>query len=146
MEKEHLEQVKELVNKIADSCDVPSDEQAAEMRRLTNEDWQVDDLRELCCEYWSHHSLEETVYAMFHGNYPPIRETELVFWKYKPGVVLDDQTVYDKYRLGKGKLKALEALPLEEILQKIKDIFTGWQQNTKVGDGKITSFLEIYEE
>lgn len=58
---------------------------------------------------------------------------ELVFWKYKPGAVLDDKTVYEKYRFGKGTLKALAALPLEEILQKIREEFPGWQQNTTVG-------------
>jgi len=38
MEKENLEQVKELINKIADSYDLPSEEQVAKMRRLTNKD------------------------------------------------------------------------------------------------------------
>lgn len=39
---------------------------------------------------------------MFHGKYPPVHETELVLWKYKSYVVLDDNIVYDKYRYGKG--------------------------------------------
>lgn len=131
MEKENLEQVKELINRIADRYDLPSDEEVAEMRRLTNEDWEAEDLQELCCEYWSHHSLEETAYAMFHGDYPPVHEAELVFWKYKSGVVLDDRAVYEKYRFGRGTLKALEALPLEEILHKIRETFSGWQQKDR---------------
>lgn len=136
MEKEHLEQVKELINRIADRYDLPSSEQVAEMQRLTNKDWKAKELQELCFEYWSHHSLEETAYFMFHGNYPPVHEVELIFWKYRPGVILDDQEVYEKYRLGRGKLNVLEALPLEEIQQKIKDTFTGWQHKTRASDEK----------
>lgn len=132
MENENLEQVKELINRIADSYDLPSEEQVAEMRRLTNADWEAEDLQEICCEYWSHNSLDETVYIMFHGNYPPVHEAEFVFWRYKQGVALDDQMVYEKYRFGKGAVKALEALPLEEILQKIRKTFSDWNQNTDV--------------
>lgn len=130
MEQKNLEQVKELINRIADCYDLPSDEQTEEMRKLTGVDWDAEDLQMSCCEYWSHNTLEETAYFMFHGDYPPVNKVELVFWKYKPGVVLDDQTVYEKCRLGKGKLRALEALPLDEIIQKIKGIFSGWTQNT----------------
>lgn len=148
----NIEQVKELINRIADSYDMPSDEQAAEMRSLTGEAWSAEDLQELCCGYWSHHSLEETAYFMFHGSYPPVHEVELVFWRYKQGVALDDRAVYEKYRFGRGALKALEALPLEEILQNIREILPGWLQ--KDGDGKYWCFecpgqadarLEIFE-
>ena len=132
MEKEKLEQVKELINRIADSYELPTEEQVAEMHKLTGMSWDAKYLQMSCCEYWSHNSLEETIYLMFHGDYPPIHEVELIFWKYKPGVALDDQTVYDKYRFGRGAVKALEALPLEDILQKIKDTFTDWQQNIEV--------------
>lgn len=129
MELKNLEQVKELINRIADCYDLPTEEQIEEMQKLTGTEWDAEDLQMMCCEYWSHHSLEETAYMMFHGDYPPIHEVELAFWKYKPGAVLDDKTVYDKYCLGKGNLKALEALPLEEILQTIKEKLSGWQQN-----------------
>jgi len=105
MENKNLEQVKELINRIADSYALPSQEQVAEMQGLTNKDWEAEDLQEICCEYWSHNSLEETAYLLFHGDYPPVQEVELIFWKYKQGVVLDDQAVYDKYRFWKGKAK-----------------------------------------
>ena len=49
--------------------------------------------------------------------------------------------MYEKYRFGRGTLKALEALPLEEILQKIKERFSGYQQNTDMeSDGKSWCF------
>ena len=97
------------------------------MNQLTTGEWEAEDLQMLCCEYWSHNSLEETAYMMFHGEYPPVHETELVFWKYKPGVVLDDNAVYEKYRFGRGTLKALESLPLNEILERLKDLFPQWK-------------------
>lgn len=133
METRQLEQVKELINRIADYYDLPDDEEVEEMRRLTGVAWDAEDLQMLCCEYWSHHSLEETAFMMLHEHYPPVHEVDLVFWRCKPGAVLDDQAVYEKYRLGKGSLKALEALPLEEILQKIREECFGWEEDTEVG-------------
>ena len=133
MEEKNLDQVKELVDRIGISYDPPTNKETEEMQKLTGINWDAEDLQMICCEYWSHHSLEEVAYLMFHGEYPPVREVELSFWRYKPGVILDDQTVYENYRFGRKQLKALEALPLEEILQKIKDLFSGWQENTEAG-------------
>ena len=133
MEEKNLEQVKELINSIADYYDLPTDEETEEMCKLTGVDWDAEDLQMICCEYWSHHSLDETAYMMFYESYPPIHEVKLCFWKYKAGVAFDDQTVYEKYRFGKGTLKALEALPLEEIIEKIKELFSDFQENTEAG-------------
>lgn len=128
METKNLQQVQQLIERIADSYDLPSDEQVSMMQQLTGQEWTSEDLQELCCEYWSHHSLEETTYFMFHGEYPPVHEVDLVFWKYKNGVVLDDETVYSTYRFGKKPLKALESLPLDEILEKVNNLFPQWEQ------------------
>lgn len=133
METEHLTQVRDLINQIADCYDLPSKEQTEEMGRLTGVAWDAGDLQMLCCEYWSHHSLEETAYLMFHGRYPPVHETDLIFWRSKPGAVLDDRAVYEKYRLGKGTLKALEALPLEEILETVRERFPNWRHRDENG-------------
>lgn len=134
MEEKNLEQVKELINRIADSYDLPTEEQVERMNQLTGEEWNAEDLQMICCGYWSHHSLEETAYMMFHGDYPPMHETELVFWKYKSGVVLDDNMVYEKYRFGKGTLKALEALPLDKILEGLKEMFPKWEVEKSDGN------------
>lgn len=133
MEERNLEQVKELINRIADSYDLPTAEETEEMQKLTGIDWNAEDLQMECCEYWSRSSLDETAYLMFHGERPPVREVELAFWRCKLGTVLDDQIVFDKYRFGRKPLKALEALPLEEILLKVKELFTGWEENKKAG-------------
>lgn len=128
MEDRNLEQVKELIDEIADSYDLPTEEQTEKMRILAGQEWEAEDLQMLCCEYWSHNSLDETAYLMFHEEYPPVHDVDLVFWKYKQGAVMDDQQIYEKYRFGRGTLKALEALPYEEILQKIENSFQGIRQ------------------
>ncbi len=141
MEYENLEQVKELINRIADIYDIPTKEQVRKMQELTGVEWDAKDLQMACCEYWSHNSLEETAYFMFHEDYPPVQEEDLVFWKYKQGVVLDSQEVYEKYRLGKGKLKALEALPVKEIFQKVKEKFSDWKQDMETSNEESCRFI-----
>lgn len=146
MEGKNLEQVKELINRIADTYDLPTEEQIMEMRRLTGIDWEAEELQMLCCGHWEHHSLEETAYLMFHEEYPPANNTDMVFWKYKPGVVMDDKEVYEKYRLGKGKLKAIESLDVELILQKIKILFPGYEQNANAGSEGKSYRLDCLEQ
>lgn len=131
-----FEQVKKLIEQISDSYDLPTKKQTEKMQKLTGINWSAEDLQMQCCEYWSHNTLEETAYFMLHGEYPSVRDVNLVFWQYKPGVVMNDREVFEKYRLGKGKLKALQALPLNQILQKINDLFTGWQKNDSLCDDK----------
>lgn len=128
MNEQNLEQIKELIERIADSYDLPTDEQVAEMRQLTGNEWESEDLQMICCEYWSHNSIDETAYMMLHETYPPVSEIELAFWRYKPGAVLNDEDVYEKYRLG-GVLKALEPLPLEEIILEIKASVPDWSED-----------------
>ncbi len=79
MEEKNLEQVKELIDRIADSYDLPTGEETEEMQKLTGIDWDAEDLQMMCCEYWSHNSIDETAYLMFHEEYPPVREVELCF-------------------------------------------------------------------
>lgn len=128
MKQQHLEAVKALIEEIADSYDLPDEEQVEEMNRLTGMDWDAEELQMYCFEYWSRSSLEETVYAMFHGTLPPTQEVELVFWRAQPGAVLDDQAVYEKYQLGKGTLNALEPLPLEELLGHVREALPDWKE------------------
>ncbi len=141
MENKNLDQIKLLINRIADLYDPPPAEQTEEMRILTGRNWSAEDLKMACFEYWSHHSLDETAYMLLHGDYPPVCEEELVFWRYKPGVRLDGSAVYEKYRFGRGASDALEPLPLKEIIQNINESFPGWEQNTRVGsDGRSWRF------
>ena len=46
METRQLEQVKELINRIADYYDLPDDEEVEEMRRLTGVAWEAEDLQD----------------------------------------------------------------------------------------------------
>ena len=119
MEEKNLQEVMELINRIADGeYDPPEPEDVAEVNRLTGQDWTAEDLRLICCEYWSHNSLEETAYQLIHGDLPVVRETDLAFWRAKSGAALDAAAVYRKYCTG-GAMKALEPLPMEEILTAI---------------------------
>ncbi len=111
MELECLEKAKKWIECVGECHALPTEEQVAAIRELTGRGWTAEELRECCVEYWSHHSLEETAYFLFHGDYPPARKRELGFWRYKAGAVLDDEKVYDTYRLGRKPLKALEPLP-----------------------------------
>ena len=94
MEEKNLQAVMALINRIADGDYAPPEpEDVAEMNRLTGRDWEAEDLRLICNEYWSHNSLEETAYQMLHGDLPPVRETDLAFWRAQRGAVLDSAAV-----------------------------------------------------
>ena len=132
---EHYEEVKELINRIADYYgpveeNPELEEQAAQMRRLTGRDWDAEEVGSWCFEYWSRASLDETAYYFFHGDLPETEEIELVFWKLKPGVNMEPQVLYEKLRYVKtcAKVKAVESLPMEEIVSRFKGNFSGWKR------------------
>lgn len=56
---------------------------------------------------------------------------DLDFWRYKLGVVLDHQYVYE--RLSNSEyVEGLESLPIESMLARVKEVFSeGW---TKIDD------------
>ena len=110
MEEKNLQEVMELINRIAEGeYDPPEPEDVAEVNRLTGQDWTAEDLRLICCEYWSHNSLEETAYQLIHGDLPVVRETDLAFWRAKSGAALDAAAVYRKYCTGGAMLEGVRA-------------------------------------
>ena len=126
MEKKNYEQVRALVENwdYGWGCgpwedSLPEADELRELNRLTGREWTAEDVRELCFEFSSHNSLEETAYFLFHGDYPPVTNVNLAFYRLKPGAVLDPQTVYEKYRLG-NQMKALVPLPAEEITEALR--------------------------
>lgn len=139
MEEKNPQAVMALINRIADGEYVPPDpEDVAEANRLTGRNWEAEDLRLICCEYWSHNSLEETAYQLLHGDLPPVRETDLAFWRAKSGAVLDSAAVYKKYCTG-GAMKALEPLPMEEILAALRTL-PGWREKERKWSGEDRRF------
>ena len=139
MEEKNPQAVMALINRIADGEYAPPEpEDVAEVNRLTGRDWEAEDLRLICCEYWSHNSLEETAYQLLHGELPPVRETDLAFWRAKPGAVLDSTAVYAKYCTG-GAMKALEALPMEEIFAAVRAL-PGWREKERKWSGEDRRF------
>ena len=59
---------------------------------------------------------------------------ELNFWRYKENSVHHDELVYRAACCDGNCLKELELLPIDAILQKIADTFSGW---TSLADGQI---------
>ncbi|MCI9510762.1 MAG: hypothetical protein HFG13_00030 [Oscillibacter sp.] len=144
LEMRNLEQVKRLTNDLDDYSreGPPTEERVRQMRDLTGIDWTAEEQWRHCFAYTSRASLEETAYLMFHKEYPPVYQADPVFWKCLPGIVLDEKEIYKTYRLGRGTLKALEPLPLEEILEKIGKLFPGWTRYPDaVQDGKSWRFV-----
>lgn len=134
MEDGNLEQVKKLIEEMGDHYDLPTEKQVQEMRKLTGVNWEAEELQMLCCEYWSHNSLAETAYLMFHEEYPPVREEKLAFWKYGQEIAMDENVVFEKYRFGKGETNEIESFSVIEILKRVRDRFPGWVQNIKAGN------------
>ncbi len=112
---------------------LPEAEELRRLNELTGRNWKAEDVRDVCFEFSAHNSLEETVYFLLHGEYPPVYQVRLVFYRPKPGAALDPKAVYEKYRFG-GKMKALEKLPYEQIVEKLRG-FSGWAEWTPGGGG-----------
>lgn len=128
MERQAYEQVKALVEQWDDDwgCgpfedSLPGEDELQRLNQLTGRDWTAEDVREICFEYGSHNSTEETVYFLFHGDYPPVTNVELAFYRLKPGAAPEPQAVYEKYRLG-GQMDTLEPLPWANITAALRSV------------------------
>jgi ribosomal protein S17E len=53
---------------------------------------------------------------------------ELVFWKYLEEVYLNHHEVYRTFQKNKQKLKELEILPVQVILNRIASVFSKWEK------------------
>lgn len=134
MSSEKIQEIEKLVNKMADSYDLPSQEEVAEMNCLIHQDWEAEDYWNYCCEYWSHHSLEETVWALMHdGRYPKKEEMKVCFWKTAQNVTISEQDIYESFRLGKEKKikNQFEVLPVEEIFDYAVKLYQDWKVTEK---------------
>ncbi len=121
MDAKSYEQVKTLVEQLDEDwgCGpyeeaLPNEARLREINALTGRNWTAEEIRGLCFLYSSHNSTAETVYCLFHGDYPPVTNVDLVFYRPKPGAVPEPRTVYEKYRLG-NQMKALVPLPWADI-------------------------------
>ena len=132
---ESFEQVKALVEQWDyewgcgpfDEC-LPEEDALRKLNGLTGRDWTAEEVRLACFEYSSHNSLEETVYYLFYGEYPPVTNVDLVFYRTRPGAVPDAETVYNQYRTG-HQMKALESLPRTSITAALRSV-PGFQERS----------------
>lgn len=68
---EKIEEIKKLINEIAEYYDEPDEAQTERMQSLTGVDWDAQDLQMLCCGYWeSPHTLDELAYLLMHEEWP----------------------------------------------------------------------------
>ena len=72
---------------------LPEADELQKLNELTGRDWAAEDVRDVCFEFSSHNSLEETVYFLMHGDYPPVTNVNLVFYRLKPGAALDPKAL-----------------------------------------------------
>lgn len=157
METKKVEQVKMLIQQFIDSDDLPADKReketqklTEEMRKLTGFDRTEEELDREIFDKWDH-PLEICAYFMIHDYYPPGHDVDFVFWKYKPEVDTDnniltthyyfdeshsvergskkDHQLFTKqYLLSREGSTDLEALPLQDIIKRIKERFPNWTQ------------------
>ena len=168
VETKNLEAVKDLILEIDD--DTPTKEQVQRMKELTGIDWSIKDLKRKChgCS-WDFHTLEETTYCMFHKKYPPGYCKTFVFWKYKPGIIADnniltthydfdnshstqyasakDHALWHKYQLGRERSDDLETLPLWDIIKSIRERYSNWYEpNPESNKYKVFCFVFSQQE
>ncbi len=55
----------------------------------------------------------------------------LAFWKYKKDVYLDNQAVYENACCQEKIMEGLENLPVDEIINKVSDVFSSWEKLDK---------------
>jgi hypothetical protein len=52
---------------------------------------------------------------------------DLDFWRYKEGVTLDHQKVYEQLSDGR-RVDGLEDLPVDAVIRRVTEVFTDWQK------------------
>lgn len=72
---------------------------------------------------------------------------DINFWKYKEGVVHDDNRIYEQACCDGKLMEELESLPIDEILTRIASVFSDWTaldknhyENEKEGKGSFEIF------
>ena len=63
------------------------------------------------------------------------------FWKYKKDVYLDNQEIYEKACCDGQIIEGLETLPVNEIINKVSDVFSSWDKLDNYNyEGEIGAF------
>ncbi len=53
---------------------------------------------------------------------------DLDFWKYKDGVYLDNQDVYERACCDGEEIEGLEMLPIADIMKRVEQVFSDWER------------------
>lgn len=143
MDNKKFEQDRKLIHQISNCDNLSTITQYKKTQKLTEEFDNENGNKE-------NHSLGVKAYFMLHDQYPPRHIITLVFWKYKPGKITDDNVFtndYDnddshsferatpkdsalfyQYLLTKERSTELEALPFQDIMNRIKKRYPNWTQ------------------
>lgn len=137
MKKYDIKAIEKLVDKMGDCYDYPDEESVKAMNSLIGQDWDAKTYWDYTSEYWSHHSLEETVWALIHdGEYPPYEEVRYCFWNTNAEFDQENEEVWLYFRLGgymrePEMLVKFEHMPMEEIYDWFIEEFPDWENKVK---------------
>ena len=145
-----IKEIEKLVNEIADCYDHPSQEYVDKLNQLLGLDWDAETYWEYTCEYWSHDSLEATVWALLHdGEYPQNEEYRYFFWSIDSDLSEAQEETALFFRLGRymddrAKFNRFNSLPMADIYAWFKQEFSDWEivSERKHEDGSISFSME----
>lgn len=133
--KELLESVEKLVDKVADIYYDFPEEICEELNSLTGNDWTGDDYLEYCAGYYeSPWTLEEVVFALFHnGELPDKKEQDVYVWKIEQQTSTDEEVI-SFFRFGgamKNRKKAAkyDCVCIKQIYEDICEAFVDWDND-----------------
>lgn len=138
MDKKVIEKLEELVEKISECYTSIPKEILNELNELTQNGWSEEEYIEYCAEYWSSHTLEETVYALLHGGeYPTKIVKDLYLWKNIKEIDLTNEEIM--FRLVDLPEKVdtefvcnFEDLPTEEFYNWLYSYCSEWSINQEI--------------
>lgn len=164
METEKIKEIEDLVDEMGECYDYPEEELVEKMNQLIGQEWDAQTYWEYTCEYWSHHSLEETVYALLHdGEYPKKETVNYYVWNAKASLeeVMEDITENNaetnileethlffrlgRYREDKKRFEKFNNLPMKEIYQWFQENFSQWEQRISGDEEEGNSLMLSFE-
>lgn len=157
MEKNKIIELEKIVEELGDSYDLPNENIVKKLNELTGLNWKDEDYFDYCSEYWSHDSLEETVFALLNnGDYPDKKVKEMYFIKVTNGTDMSF-TKENIAKILKGesleRLDDLQNVNPEDIvsiiindIQKLKYNQKDYEKFIDKRKSKITLFKEKNDE
>ena len=131
-DRELLARAEALVKECAGIKGTLPKELCDELNALTGNGWKAERYKEFCDDYDWKRTLEETVYALFHGGeYPAKKEDELHAWKIEESVESDREVIVFfhlcAYQEDHEKCRKYEQVDVRPLNQELLAAFAGWE-------------------